>query len=143
VAWWEAYESCNSESLSPNDKQALERLTGRMPILLQAVGRLTDERKKSLMEKGKQAQVGAIPATGESVHDRELTEAVAASESLVAELSSRMMGIPEVVQMTSAINKFFSAKLSDFNATDDTQGLQRYACVGLTLFYTQNTDPRL
>ena len=92
------------------------------------------------MEKGKQTQVGVIPATAGSPQDREPTEAVAASQSLVAELSSKMMGTTEVAQMTSAINKFFSAKLSDFNASDDTQGLQRYACAYLALFYTKNSD---
>ncbi|KAF8429808.1 hypothetical protein EV426DRAFT_703598 [Tirmania nivea] len=31
------------------------------------------------------------------------------------------MGVPDVVQMIGAINRFFSAKLSDFNASDDTK----------------------
>lgn len=89
---------------------------------------------ENLVEKEKQIQVGAIPATGGSPHDMEPTEAVATSERLVAELSNSMMGIPEVVQMVGAINEFFSTNLSDLNASDDTQDLQRYACVYLTLF---------
>ncbi|KAF8415888.1 hypothetical protein BGX38DRAFT_1245015 [Terfezia claveryi] len=126
AAWWESYDAGNTESLSPNDKQVLERLTGRMPILLQAVGRLTKERRKSLMGKGKTIQTGPNPVAGESSYHSEPSEVVAHSEKLVADLSSRLMHTTEIVQMINAINKFFSAKLSDLSAADDTQGLQSF-----------------
>ena len=60
--------------------------------------------------------MGVIPIT---VKVNLLTKAVAVSESLVAELISRMIGVPETVQMISAISTFSSARLPDFNASDD------------------------
>lgn len=126
AAWWEGYDAQNTESLSPSDKQALERLTGRMPIHLRAVERLTKERRNSLMGKGKTIQIGPIPVAGETSYHSEPSEAVAHSENLVADLSSRMMHTAETVQMINGINKFFSAKVSDLIASDDTQGLQSF-----------------
>jgi len=116
-AWWARYEAGVGLSLGlkPKDREELERLTGKMPILLHA---LIEATQKCLDQ---------LPVM--AVSDKALASTATGSGSSRITLSSMircMLRLPEVTKIVGAVNTYASTTIAELRIADNSFALDRY-----------------
>lgn len=118
--WWRRQENTYGHfqklQFEPTQKEALERLTGRMPLLLRAL-----EHTLANLDLERQIEIGRGDA-GPSAATRTTGTPVTGAQ-LIPTVHARLMEQPEVVKLVDAINKYGSAKFAEFagSGNDDAR----------------------
>lgn len=119
AAWWQ--RAGLSIVLDPCKKESLEQFTGRMPILLRILANASRVGlNEGLQGTGFESEVvHGDEGEGEEQNMPPVLNSVRA-------ICGRMMGLPELIKIVGAINKFATAKLEELNVAGDEEALRRY-----------------
>jgi len=111
VMWWKNHEAHNIIQMNAEDKKAIEEFTGRMPILLQGVGNIS---QGSAAEGA--MQPGGSPGAHGIIDGRQLHW-------------NQLLRLPEVVKMIGAINAYATSKINHLSADGNDTAMQRYVAL--------------
>ena len=112
--WWRRQDDGYPQKLKFDlpQKEALERLTGRMPLLLRGL-----EHIFASPDLERQVRSGDVKGrTSVTVPER---------AQLIQAVHARLVGLPEVVRLVGAINRYASDKFAEFTSSGNGDAMTR------------------
>jgi len=114
VEWWRrqgnAYGHLQKFQFEPAQTEALERLTGRMPLFLRGL-----EHVLANPDLARQVAIGSSDAGPSTARSTTGTPTMGAQ--LIQRVHARLVELPETVKLVGAINRYASAKFAEFSGS--------------------------
>lgn len=121
--WWRDYEHDYQTKVNPMDRVALEAFTGKIPILLRALGAVSKPQPVSVLTSETILGHGAMGmGPAEPAGD-----AGDAQSTFVQNLTTQVIRLPDVQKIVGSINRYASRKFSELGAEGMGNELTEYA----------------
>ncbi|KAF8416478.1 hypothetical protein BGX38DRAFT_1147612 [Terfezia claveryi] len=118
--WWRrldiTYGHLQQLQFEPTQKESLERLTGRMPLLLRGLEHVLADK-----DLGQQVAIGGIPRLSNA-----RPSPATMGAQLLPTVHARLMELPEVMKLVGAINRYASAKFEEFSDSGNDDARKRF-----------------